>query len=93
MLLTSEAGEALRSVETVIIDEIHALVPTKRGSCYGAIAGEAGGADRREVQRIGLSATQEPLEEVARFWVGRKGREEEKGKREKETVTGFWLRL
>lgn len=70
LLLTSEGGEALRSVETVIIDEIHALVPTKRGAHFAlslerleALAGE-------KIQRIGLSATQRPLEEVARFLGG-----------------------
>jgi ATP-dependent Lhr-like helicase len=74
LMLTSEAGEALRSVETVIVDEIHALVPTKRGA-HLALSLErlealvrAGGG--KTVQRIGLSATQRPLEEVARFLGG-----------------------
>ena len=70
LLLTSNAREALRSVELVIVDEIHALVPTKRGS-HLALSIErlehlAGGP----LQRIGLSATQRPLEEVARFLGG-----------------------
>jgi ATP-dependent helicase Lhr and Lhr-like helicase len=74
LMLTSEAGEALRSVATVIVDEIHALVPTKRGA-HLALSLErlealvrAGGG--KAVQRIGLSATQRPLEEVARFLGG-----------------------
>ncbi len=74
LMLTSETGEALRSVETVIVDEIHALVPTKRGA-HLALSLErlealvrAGGG--KAVQRIGLSATQRPLEEVARFLGG-----------------------
>ena len=78
LLLTSEAGEALRSVETVIIDEIHALVPSKRGA-HMAMSLErlealvaADGSGRR-IQRIGLSATQRPLEEVARFLGGAEG--------------------
>ena len=44
LLLTSDAGEGLRSVETVIVDEIHALVPTKRGAHMALVAGAAGGA-------------------------------------------------
>ncbi len=74
LLLTSEAGESLRSVETVIIDEIHALVPSKRGA-HMALSLErlealACGQSGRRLQRIGLSATQRPLEEVARFLGG-----------------------
>jgi len=77
LLLTSEAGESLRSVETVIIDEIHALVPSKRGA-HMAMSLErlealAGTGDGRRLQRIGLSATQRPLEEVARFLGGAEG--------------------
>jgi ATP-dependent helicase Lhr and Lhr-like helicase len=77
LMLTSEAGEALRTVETVIIDEIHALVPTKRGAHMAlslerleALVRTSGG---RPLQRIGLSATQRPLEEVARFLGGAEG--------------------
>jgi ATP-dependent Lhr-like helicase len=79
LLLTSQAGEALRTVETVIIDEIHALVPTKRGA-HMALTLErlealvAAGGSGRKLQRIGLSATQRPLEEVARFLGGAEGR-------------------
>ena len=46
LLLTSRAREALRSIETVIVDEIHALLPTKRGAHLALVAGTAGGADR-----------------------------------------------
>ena len=77
LILTSEAAEGLRGVETVIIDEIHALVPTKRGSHLAlslerleALVRESGGTG---LQRIGLSATQRPLEEVARFLGGADG--------------------
>jgi ATP-dependent helicase Lhr and Lhr-like helicase len=74
LMLTSRAGEMLRSVETVIVDEIHAMVPTKRGAhlalslerLEALIQVSGGGA----LQRIGLSATQRPLEEVARFLGG-----------------------
>lgn len=77
LMLTSEAGEGLRTVETVIIDEIHAMVPTKRGAHLAfslerleALVRASGG---EAIQRIGLSATQRPLEEVARFLGGADG--------------------
>ncbi len=71
LLLTSQAAEALRTVDTVIIDEIHALVPTKRGA-HLALSLERLEAlvKKKPIQRIGLSATQRPLEEVARFLGG-----------------------
>ena len=74
LVLTSEAAEGLRAVETVIVDEIHSLVPTKRGAHLAlslerleALVRASGGP---ALQRIGLSATQRPLEEVARFLGG-----------------------
>jgi ATP-dependent Lhr-like helicase len=70
LLLTSDAGEALRSVDTVIIDEIHALVPTKRGAHLALSLERLEALCGRPIQRIGLSATQRPLEEVARFLGG-----------------------
>ncbi len=73
LLLTSDAGEALRSVETVIIDEIHALVPTKRGAHLALSLERLETLAGRPLQRIGLSATQRPLEEVARFLAGAAG--------------------
>ncbi len=69
LLLTSNAREALRSIDTVIVDEIHALVPTKRGA-HLALSLERLEALAARVQRIGLSATQRPLDEVARFLGG-----------------------
>jgi ATP-dependent Lhr-like helicase len=73
LLLTSNARDQLRGIETVIIDEIHALVPTKRGA-HLALSLERlellRGSGARPLQRIGLSATQRPLEEVARFLGG-----------------------
>jgi len=80
LLLTSEAGEALRSVETVIIDEIHALVPTKRGAHMALSLERLEALTGRRVQRIGLSATQRPLEEVARFLGGAEGAGQRIGK-------------
>jgi ATP-dependent Lhr-like helicase len=74
LMLTSEAAEGLRAVETVIVDEIHALVPSKRGA-HLALSLErlealVRASGSRPFQRIGLSATQRPLEEVARFLGG-----------------------
>ena len=70
LLLTSQAAEALRTVDTVIIDEIHALVPTKRGAHLALSLERLQALTGRPLQRIGLSATQRPLEEVARFLGG-----------------------
>jgi ATP-dependent Lhr-like helicase len=70
LLLTSQASEALRTVDTVIIDEIHALVPTKRGAHLALSLERLEALTQRRLQRIGLSATQRPLEEVARFLGG-----------------------
>ena len=70
LLLTSQAAEALRTVETVIVDEIHALVPTKRGAHLSLTLERLEALTARPLQRIGLSATQRPLEEVARFLGG-----------------------
>ncbi|MGA7156911.1 MAG: DEAD/DEAH box helicase, partial [Acidobacteriaceae bacterium] len=70
LLLTSSSAEALRSIETVIIDEIHALVPTKRGAHLMLSLERLQTLCNRPLQRIGLSATQRPLEEVARFLGG-----------------------
>ena len=70
LLLTSQAAEALRTVDTVIVDEIHALVPTKRGAHLALSLERLEALTGRRIQRIGLSATQRPLEEVARFLGG-----------------------
>jgi ATP-dependent Lhr-like helicase len=70
LLLTSQASEVLRTVDTVIIDEIHALVPTKRGAHLALSLERLEALTQRRLQRIGLSATQRPLEEVARFLGG-----------------------
>jgi len=70
LLLTSNARDALRSVDTIIIDEIHALVPTKRGAHLAISIERLAARCATAPQRIGLSATQRPLEEVARFLGG-----------------------
>ncbi len=76
LMLTSEAAEALRTVETVIVDEIHALVPSKRGAHMALSLERLETLTGRKLQRIGLSATQRPLEEVARFLGGAEERED-----------------
>ncbi|HEY0796466.1 MAG TPA: DEAD/DEAH box helicase, partial [Acidisarcina sp.] len=70
LLLTSDAAAGLRSVDTVIVDEIHALVPTKRGAHMVLSLERLEAIAERPIQRIGLSATQRPLEEVAHFLAG-----------------------
>src|SRR3954467_4922769 len=70
LLLTSQAREILRSVETVIVDEIHSLVPTKRGAHLFLSLERLQHLAGRQLQRLGLSATQRPLDEVARLLGG-----------------------
>src|SRR5215207_8453080 len=70
LMLTSNARETLRGVEAVIVDEIHALAPTKRGAHLALSLERLDVLCERPPQRIGLSATQRPLEEVARFLGG-----------------------
>jgi ATP-dependent Lhr-like helicase len=72
LLLTSRAAEHLHAVETVIIDEIHALLGTKRGA-HLALSLERLERLRTSsapLQRIGLSATVRPVEEAAAFLAG-----------------------
>ena len=70
LMLTSRARETLRSVRWVIIDEIHALAPTKRGAHLALSLERLEALCRLPPQRIGLSATQRPLDEIARFLGG-----------------------
>ena len=71
LLLTSQAREALRQVETVIVDEVHSVVGTKRGAHLALSLERLDELLPRPAQRIGLSATVRPLDEVARFLGGR----------------------
>ena len=80
LLLTSNAHEALKSVDTLIIDEIHALVPTKRGAHLALSMERLQSIVSGPLQRIGLSATQRPLDEVARFLGGAHGSRASHGK-------------
>ena len=70
LLLTSRARETLRGVETLILDEVHAVAATKRGAHLALSVERLDRLLERPVQRIGLSATQRPLEEIGRFVSG-----------------------
>jgi ATP-dependent helicase Lhr and Lhr-like helicase len=77
LLLTAERSrQMLRTARTVIVDEIHAVIGTRRGAHLAVtlerlekLCNEDAGEPRR-LQRVGLSATQKPIEEVARFLIG-----------------------
>jgi ATP-dependent Lhr-like helicase len=70
LMLTSQARETLTSVETVIVDEVHAVASTKRGAHLALSLERLDELLERPAQRIGLSATVRPPEEVARFLAG-----------------------
>src|SRR5919206_120593 len=72
LMLTSQAREIFRGTEWVIVDEIHAVAQTKRGAHLAVTLERLAEVADRDIQRIGLSATQNPLEEVGRFLVGPK---------------------
>jgi len=71
LMLTSQARETLTSVETVIVDEVHAVASTKRGAHLALSLERLDALLPKPAQRIGLSATVRPPEEVARFLGGR----------------------
>jgi len=70
LMLTSQARESLRGVETVIVDEVHAVAGGKRGAHLAVSLERLDALLDRPAQRIGLSATVRPLDEVARFLGG-----------------------
>ena len=70
LILTSQAREMLRTVETLILDEVHAVAGTKRGAHLALTVERLDRLVPTPVQRIGLSATQRPLEEIGRFVSG-----------------------
>ena len=76
LLLTSQAREALRGVEWVIVDEIHALAGTKRGAHLALSLERLEALTAKPPQRIGLSATQRPLSAVAGYLGGREAASE-----------------
>ncbi|MET7901903.1 ATP-dependent helicase [Streptomyces sp. NPDC005355] len=67
LMLTSATREALRGVETVILDEVHAVAGTKRGAHLALSLERLDELLERPARRIGLSATVRPVDEVARF--------------------------
>jgi ATP-dependent helicase Lhr and Lhr-like helicase len=76
LLLTSERSrQMLRTVRTVIVDEIHAVIGTRRGAHLALSLERLQGVAEPRLLRLGLSATQKPIDEVARFLVG----EDERG--------------
>ncbi|MGB4247708.1 MAG: DEAD/DEAH box helicase, partial [Pseudohongiellaceae bacterium] len=77
LLLTSEGGrEMLRSVSTLIIDEIHAMLGDKRGAHLALSIERLEALVSKPLQRIGLSATQRPVELVANYLTGARGGQE-----------------
>src|SRR5439155_17761891 len=70
LLLTSQGREMLKSVETLILDEVHAVAGTKRGAHLSISVERLDRLTGTPVQRVGLSATQRPLEEIGRFVSG-----------------------
>ena len=77
LLLTSQSGrKMLAAARTLIVDEIHAVVGNRRGSHLALSMERLQALAKAPVQRIGLSATQKPIEEVARFLVGTGGVDE-----------------
>jgi ATP-dependent Lhr-like helicase len=74
LLLTSQARETMRGIETVILDEVHAVAGTKRGAHLALSLERLARLVDRPFQRVALSATQRPMEEIGRFVAG-SGRE------------------
>ena len=94
LMLTSCTREILTSVDTVIIDEIHSVARTKRGSHLFTslerlehLRRQEFGDDRQPLQRIGLSATQRPLDEIARLLGGMDATSDENGRPTPRPVT------
>src|SRR6185312_6068896 len=73
LLLTSQGREILRGVETLILDEVHAVAGTKRGAHLALSLERLARVADGPFQRIGLSATQRPLAEIGRWVVGSGG--------------------
>ena len=70
LMLTSSVREALHGVETVIVDEVHAVAGTKRGAHLALSLDRLDALLEKPAQRVGLSATVRPVEEVARYLAG-----------------------
>src|SRR5512144_2759560 len=94
LLLTSASGRrGLQGVRTLILDEIHAVADDKRGSHLALSVERLCALAGRPVTRIGLSATQRPIEEVARFLVGSANLDEDGSPRCTIVDTGSRRRL
>jgi ATP-dependent Lhr-like helicase len=74
LLLTSQARDTLRSVETVIVDEVHAVAGTKRGAHLALSLTRLDALTGKPTQKVGLSATVRPVDEVAAFLTGTAGK-------------------
>src|SRR5438105_9734625 len=86
LLLTSDSGRRMLSTaRTLILDEIHAVVDARRGAHLALSVERLAALTKQPLQRIGLSATQRPIEEVARFLVGT-GAVDEGGKPDCEII-------
>src|SRR5438874_626474 len=86
LLLTSDSGRGmLGTARTLILDEIHAVVDDRRGAHLVLSVERLAALTKQPLQRIGLSATQKPIEEVARFLVGT-GAVDEGGKPDCEII-------
>src|SRR5690348_13934600 len=70
LMLTSQARDMLRTVDTLILDEVHAVAGTKRGAHMAISVERLAELAEQNVQRIGLSATQRPIEEIGNFVSG-----------------------
>ena len=88
LLLTSQAREMLRGVEHVIVDEVHAIAATKRGSHLALSLERLSHLADADPQRIGLSATQRPLEAIGAFLARRWARGPDRGRGGAE---GSWI--
>jgi ATP-dependent Lhr-like helicase len=82
LLVTSaRSRQMLRTVRTVIVDEIHAVIGTRRGAHLALSLERLQEVAERPLVRLGLSATQKPIEEVARYLVGERDRNQDSGLR------------
>ncbi|MDQ3992701.1 MAG: DEAD/DEAH box helicase, partial [Actinomycetota bacterium] len=70
LLITSRARDVMKTIETIIVDEVHAVAGSKRGTHLALTLERLEHLLARPMQRIGLSATQRPLEEIGRFVSG-----------------------
>jgi ATP-dependent Lhr-like helicase len=93
LLLTSVSGrKMLANVRTLIVDEIHAVIGNRRGSHLALSMERLAALTQSPLQRIGLSATQKPIDEVAKFLVGA-GNFDKSGRARCKIIDGGHLRV